>query len=76
MRYKSHLVAQGFSQTFGIDYVEIYSRIPPIMDAKIFRFLMSLAADDNQGDTSHDCVYNMFIWIFRYWYLYENLRWI
>ncbi|KAG7584130.1 Reverse transcriptase RNA-dependent DNA polymerase [Arabidopsis suecica] len=43
-RYKARLVAQGFSQRPGIDYEETYS---PVMDAITFRFLMSLAADEN-----------------------------
>ena len=44
MRYKARLVAQGFSQRPGIDYEETYS---PVMDAITFRFLMSLAANQN-----------------------------
>lgn len=44
MRYKARLVAQCFSQRPGIDYEETYS---PVMDAITFRFLMSLAADEN-----------------------------
>ena len=43
-RYKARLVAQGFSQRPGIDYEETYS---PVMDAITFRFLMSLAANEN-----------------------------
>ena len=37
------LVAQGFSQRPGIDYEETYS---PVMDAIIFRFLISLAISE------------------------------
>lgn len=44
MRYKAHLVAQGFSQRSGIDYKETYF---PVMDAIMFRFLMSLSANEN-----------------------------
>ena len=40
IRYKTRLVAQGFSQRSDIDYEETYS---PVMDAIIFRFLISLA---------------------------------
>ena len=43
-RYKARLVAQGFSQRPGIDYEETYS---PVIDAITFRFLMSLAANEN-----------------------------
>ena len=39
MRYKTRLVAQGFSQRPGIDYEETYSHV---MDAITFRFLISL----------------------------------
>ena len=39
VRYKVHLVAQGFSQRHGIDYEETYS---PVMDATIFRYLIYL----------------------------------
>ena len=40
VRYKARLVAQGFSQTHGIDYEETYS---PVMDATTFRYLIYLA---------------------------------
>ena len=40
VRYKARLVAQGFSQRSEIDYEETYS---PVMDAIIFRYLISLA---------------------------------
>ena len=43
-RYKARLVAQGFSQRLGIDYEETYS---PVMDATIFRYLISLAMKEN-----------------------------
>ena len=39
IRYKTRLVAQGFSQRPGIDYEETYS---PVMDAITFRYLISL----------------------------------
>lgn len=38
-RYKARLVAQGFSQRHGIDYMETYS---PVVDAITFRYLISL----------------------------------
>lgn len=44
VRYKAHLVAQGFSQRHGIDYEESYS---PIMDAITFRYLIDLAVQKN-----------------------------
>ena len=40
VRYKARFVAQGFSQSPGIDYEETYS---PVVDATTFRFLISLA---------------------------------
>ena len=39
VRYKARLVAQGLSQSPGIDYDETYS---PVMDMITFRFLISL----------------------------------
>ncbi|GJR43791.1 disease resistance CC-NBS-LRR class family protein [Tanacetum coccineum] len=44
IRYKARLVAQGFSQRPGIDYEETYS---PVMDAIMFRYLISLAVSEN-----------------------------
>ena len=43
MRYKARLVAQGFSQRPGIDYVETYS---PVVDAITFRYLINLAVHE------------------------------
>ena len=43
IRYKTRLVAQGFSQRPGIDYEETYS---PVMDAITFRFLICLAVSE------------------------------
>ena len=43
IRYKSRLVAQGFSQRPDIDYEETYS---PVMDAITFRFLISLVVSE------------------------------
>ena len=43
VRYKAHLVAQGFSQRPGIDYEETYS---PVMDAITFRYLIILAVSE------------------------------
>ena len=43
IRYKTRLVAQGFSQRPGIDYEETYS---PIMDAITFRYLISLTVSE------------------------------
>jgi hypothetical protein len=44
IRYKTRLVAQGFSQRPGIDYEETYS---PVMDAITFRFFISLVVTEN-----------------------------
>ena len=43
IKYKAHLVAQGFSQRPDIDYEETYS---PVMGAITFRFLISLAVSE------------------------------
>jgi len=43
VRYKARLVAQGFSQRPGIDYVETYS---PVVDAITFRYLINLAVHE------------------------------
>ncbi|KAJ9561483.1 hypothetical protein OSB04_006643 [Centaurea solstitialis] len=40
VRYRARLVAQGFSQKLGIDYMETYS---PVVDSITLRYLMSLA---------------------------------
>ncbi|CAM8877114.1 unnamed protein product [Rhodiola kirilowii] len=39
-RYKARLVAQGFTQKPGVDFMETYS---PVVDAKTLRFLVALA---------------------------------
>jgi hypothetical protein len=44
VRYKTRLVAQGFTQRPGIDYDETYS---PIMSGILFRYLISMAANMN-----------------------------
>ena len=40
-KYKSHLVAKGYSQVEGIDFGEIFS---PIAKLTSIRFLLSIAA--------------------------------
>lgn len=61
MRYKTRLVAQGFSQRPGIDYEETYS---PVMDVITFRYLVSLAISKNLEMRLMDVVTA---------YLYESL---
>ncbi|XP_076906331.1 putative mitochondrial protein AtMg00820 [Bidens hawaiensis] len=43
VRYKARLVAQGFCQIPGVDYVETYS---PVVDAITLRFLISLTISE------------------------------
>ena len=43
VRYKARLVAQGFSQSPGIDYMETYS---PVVDAITFRYLINMAVQE------------------------------
>jgi Reverse transcriptase (RNA-dependent DNA polymerase) len=40
LRYKARLVAQGFSQRPGLDFVKKYS---PVMDITSYRYLISLS---------------------------------
>ncbi|KAL3683038.1 hypothetical protein R1sor_001060 [Riccia sorocarpa] len=40
MRFKARLVAQGFSQRYGVDYIDTYS---PVMDHVTFRYLINFA---------------------------------
>ena len=43
MRYKARLIAQGFSQRPGIDYMETYF---PVVNAITFRYLINLAVHE------------------------------
>ena len=44
VRYKTRLVAQGFSHRLGIDFDQTYC---PVMDGITFRYLISLATNMN-----------------------------
>lgn len=43
-KYKARLVAQGFSQKYGVDYDEV---IAPVVRSSTFRTLLSIAGKQN-----------------------------
>jgi hypothetical protein len=43
-RYKAHIVAQGFTQTEGVDYDETFA---PVAKFASFRIILAMAAEQN-----------------------------
>lgn len=50
-RYKARLVAQGFSQQYGVDYDEVFA---PVVRQTTFRTLLSIAAKHNMSVNHYD----------------------
>lgn len=51
IRYKARLVAQGFSQRYGVDYDEVFA---PVVRQTTFRTLMAVAAKRGMTVTQYD----------------------
>lgn len=51
LRYKARLVAQGFSQKFGVDYDEVFA---PVIRSTTFRLLLSIAGQRNYKVNHYD----------------------
>lgn len=51
VRHKAQLVAQGFSQKFGIDYDEVFA---PVARSTTFRLLLSVAGKQNYSVKQYD----------------------
>ena len=59
VRYKTILVAQGFTQRPEIDYEETYS---PVVDAITFSYFISLTTYAKLEMCLMDVFYRLFIW--------------
>ena len=73
MRYKAHLVAQGFSQRPGIDYEETYS---PVMDIIMLRYLISLVVSEKIEYTAYRCGNRISLWRSRYEIYMKVPKWL
>jgi len=69
--YKIHLVAQGFTQKFGIDYDSTYS---PIMDSITFRYFLGMVVHTILQMRLMDVV-TTYLYEFLCLYLYKSFIW-
>ena len=50
-KYKARLIAQGFTQKFGVDYFDTFS---PVAKLSSFRFILAIAARNNWDADTFD----------------------